>query len=251
MSERNIKIILEYDGGRYDGWQRQGNTDRTIQGKLENILEKMTGCSVEIHGSGRTDAGVHAKGQTANFRLPAGAGSWTEEEIMDYMNRYLPDDIAVLSAAEVPLKFHSRLNASSKIYRYRIETAKKASVFDRRYLYVLGKKLDVAKMEQAASFLTGTHDFKAFSSVKRTKKSTIRTIESISIEKRGTIVEIVFTGNGFLYNMVRIISGTLIEAGTGDREPDSVCEVLRSGKRELAGFTAPPEGLILEKVLYN
>ena len=251
MPERNIKIVLEYDGSRYDGWQRQGNTERTIQGKLERVLEKMTGRPVELHGSGRTDAGVHARGQVANFRLADECAKWTVQEIMSYLNRYLPDDIAVLSAQEVPLRFHSRLNALSKTYRYRIDTAEKADVFERRYVYVLGKKVNTEKMECAAAFLTGTHDFKGFSSVKKTKKSTVRTIESIAVERRGSVVELVFTGNGFLYNMVRIMAGTLIEAGTGEREPESVLDVLQSGKRDLAGFTAPPEGLILEKVMYG
>lgn len=265
MEERNIRIILQYDGTRYDGWQRQGNTDKTIQGKLEQILEKMTGRPVEVHGSGRTDAGVHALQQTANFHIPlcpAGAPmkavdgpeercySDDPQQIKDYLNRYLPEDIAVLEAKEAPPRFHSRLNAVSKTYLYRLETAEKKAVFERKYIYGLGKKLDISAMEKAAGYLTGTHDFKAFCSLKKMKKSTVRTIESIGIRVEGTKVELRFTGNGFLYNMVRILTGTLIEAGLHTRSAESVRGALESGDRSMAGFTAPPEGLFLEKVTY-
>ena len=167
MPDRNIKITLQYDGSRYDGWQKQGNTDKTIQGKLEQILEKMAGQPVEVHGSGRTDAGVHAWGQTANFHLPSSCDEMSAEEIKAYMNRYLPDDIAVLSAQEAGMRFHSRLNAVSKTYCYRIETAAKKNVFERRYVYGLGEPLDIAAMRRAAAYLTGEHDFKAFCSLKR------------------------------------------------------------------------------------
>ena len=165
MPDRNIKITLQYDGSRYDGWQKQGNTDKTIQGKLEQILEKMAGQTVEVHGSGRTDAGVHAWGQVANFHLPASCAGMSAEELKAYLNRYLPDDIAVLSAQEAGTRFHSRLNAVSKTYCYRIETAAKKNVFERRYVYGLGEPLDIASMRRAAAYLTGEHDFKAFCSL--------------------------------------------------------------------------------------
>ena len=150
MAEVNIKVILEYDGSRYDGWQRQGNTEKTIQGKLEQVLERMAGGPVEVHGSGRTDAGVHALGQAANFHLPESCPVKEPGTILSYLNQYLPEDIAVLQAEIVSPRFHSRLNAISKTYLYRIEMAPKKSVFQRRYVYGLGRSLDVAAMEAAA-----------------------------------------------------------------------------------------------------
>ena len=250
MAEINIKVILEYDGSRYDGWQRQGNTEKTIQGKLEQVLERMAGGPVEVHGSGRTDAGVHALGQAANFHLPESCPVKEPGAILSYLNQYLPEDIAVLQAGIVSPRFHSRLNAISKTYLYRIEMAPKKSVFQRRYVYGLGRSLDVAAMEAAAEELLGSHDFAAFCSLKRMKKSTVRRIETISIRQRGTQVEISFKGNGFLYNMVRIMTGTLIEAGLHQRDAASVREALLSKDRSKAGYTAPAEGLFLERVEY-
>ena len=191
----NIGVWLSYDGTRYDGWQKQGNTDRTIQGKLEAVLEKLEGSPVEVHGSGRTDAGVHAEGQVANFHL---VKRMEPDAILDYMNRYLPEDIAVTRACVMPERFHSRLNAARKTYRYQIETASKKNVFERHYYYGLGQELDVGKMEQAAAILTGTHDYKSFCGNKKMKKSTIRTIESICFQRMGSRIHISFTGNGFL-----------------------------------------------------
>ena len=251
MPDRNIKITLQYDGSRYDGWQKQGNTDKTIQGKLEQILEKMAGQTVEVHGSGRTDAGVHAWGQVANFHLPASCAGMSAEELKAYLNRYLPDDIAVLSAQEAGTRFHSRLNAVSKTYCYRIETAAKKNVFERRYVYGLGEPLDIASMRRAATYLTGEHDFKAFCSLKRIKKSTVRNLTAIELTMQESVCELHFRGNGFLYNMVRILTGTLIEVGLHKRTPESVAEALFSCDRALAGFTAPPEGLFLERVEYE
>lgn len=211
----------------------------------------MAGQPVEVHGSGRTDAGVHAWGQTANFHLPSSCDEMSAEEIKAYMNSYLPDDIAVLSAQEAGMRFHSRLNAVSKTYCYRIETAAKKNVFERRYVYGLGEPLDIAAMRRAAAYLTGEHDFKAFCSLKRMKKSTVRNLTAIEIAMRESVCELHFRGNGFLYNMVRILTGTLIEVGLHKRTPESVAEALFSCDRALAGFTAPPEGLFLERVEYE
>lgn len=248
----NIRIVLQYDGTRYDGWQKQGNTERTIQGRLERILERMTGYPVEVHGSGRTDAGVHALRQTANFHLPecAQGKGWEPEAVREALNRYLPEDIAVLEAKRVPERFHSRFHAVSKTYLYRIETAERADVFQRKYVYILGKPLDAGAMGRAASFLAGTHDFRAFSSLRRTKKSTVRTLDLPRIRAEGSRIELRFTGDGFLYHMVRIMAGTLIEAGLHERSAESVREALESGNRALAGFTAPPQGLFLADVRY-
>ena len=234
----NYIIWLSYDGTRYDGWQKQGNTEKTIQGKLERILEKLDGEPVEVRGSGRTDAGVHAQGQVA--------------DVMEYLNRYLPEDIAVWRIQTGPERFHSRLNAVSKTYRYQIEMGPKKDVFRRSYYYGLGQELDVDSMERAAAFLTGTWDFKSFSGNKKMKKSTVRTLESIRFERlEHTRLHISFTGNGFLQQMVRILAGTLIEVGQGRRRPEDMRSVLKALDRQAAGFTAPPEGLFLEKVEYG
>lgn len=247
---QNIRILLQYDGSRYDGWQKQGNTEKTIQGKLEQVLERLCGCPVEVHGSGRTDAGVHALGQVANFHLPAGCPMTDPDEIRWYLNRYLPEDINILSAREVPARFHSRLNAVSKTYLYRIETSPKRDVFQRKYVYGLGQSPDVARMREAAEILVGAHDFRSFCSLKRMKKSTVRTLTSIEFCQKGTVLELTFTGDGFLYNMVRILTGTLLEVGLAQRTGDSVRAALEGKDRSLAGFTAPPEGLFLKEVRY-
>ncbi len=178
---KNYKIVLQYDGSRYDGWQKQGNTGNTLQGKLEGILLKLTGRPVEVHGSGRTDAGVHALAQTANFHADTGM---TEDQIRAYFNQYLPEDIAVLSVETVPDKFHSRLNAVKKTYLYRIEMGPKKDVFERKYCYGLGKPLSVKRMEEAAACVLGEHDFKSFCGNKKMKKSTVRTISDITFEKK-------------------------------------------------------------------
>ena len=245
----NIAVWLSYDGTRYDGWQKQGNTDKTIQGKLEGVLEKLEGAPVEVHGSGRTDAGVHAEGQVANFhlrkRMDAG-------EVAAYMNRYLPEDIAVQRACVMPERFHSRLNAVRKTYRYQIEMGPKKDVFERHFYYGLGQKLDIGQMERAAARLTGTHDYKSFCGNKKMKKSTVRTIESIRftrVDESRLHVEI--TGNGFLWQMARILSGTLMEVGLGRRKAEDMTAILEARDRQAAGFTAPPEGLFLECVEYG
>lgn len=245
---KNVGLLVEYDGSRYDGWQRQTSTDNTIQGKLERVLEKMTGVFQEVHGSGRTDAGVHARGQVANVHLDT---EMTAEEICGYLNEYLPEDIRVLEAAFVPERFHSRLWAKEKTYVYRIDTARKSSVFERKYVYSLGKDLSIESMRQAANFLPGTHDFGSFCAGKSKKKSTVRTLRSVEIKSYGTLLEIRVTGDGFLHNMVRILAGTLIEVGQGARGVDSVKQLLEEGDRRRAGFTAPARGLFLAEVVYD
>lgn len=247
---RNYRITLQYEGGRYDGWQKQGNTENTIQGRLEQILGRMAGEPVEVHGSGRTDAGVHAMGQTANFHLK---GNQTPKEVMEYLNRYLPDDIAVLTCDIVSERFHSRLNAVQKTYLYQIEMGQKRDVFGRRTQYLLGQKLDVEAMRRAAELLCGTHDYKSFCGNKKMKKSTVRTVYAIDLqqEKDSSLLQIYFTGNGFLQHMVRIMAGTLMEVGLGKRSAESMTEVLQALDRQAAGFTAPAEGLCLAEVRYE
>ena len=245
---RNFRIVLQYEGTKYQGWQKQESTGNTIQGKLENILSRMVDSPIEIHGAGRTDAGVHAKGQVAHFKADT---TMSENEILRYINQYLPEDIAVVSVKEAGERFHARLNAIGKIYQYRIMNSEIPHVFERRYVHEETATLDIQKMENAAERLIGTHDFKAFTSTKRGKKSTVRTIESITIDKIGDEIRMTYKGDGFLYHMVRILSGTLIEVGRGERSVESVSEALSSMERENAGFLAPAKGLTLMEVLYH
>lgn len=244
---KNYKIVIQYDGTKYHGWQRQGNTKNTIQAKFTNVLFRMCGREVELFASGRTDAGVHAKGQVANFKCEV---DMTCDEIKDYLNQYLPEDIVVNSVEEAEDCFHSRLHAVSKTYVYQIAT-KKPDVFIRKYVFATDKKLDVEKMRLAANKLIGRHDFKGFSSVGRTKKSTVRTMNRIVIREESGIVKIQLNANGFLYHMVRIIAGTLMAVGTGDCDETVIDEILKGRKREKAGATLPACGLTLLEVFYN
>lgn len=243
----NYKAILQYEGTRYRGWQTQGNTENTIQGKLEALLTKMAGEPVEVNGSGRTDAGVHAVGQVISFRCKT---ENTPEEICRYMNEYLPEDIAVLSVEKAAPRFHARLNAVRKTYVYRIWNAPVRNVFRRRFTTWIQKPLDLDAMEQAAALLCGTHDYRAFCSLKKFKKSTVRAIEKIEIGKMGQEIRISYTGDGFLYHMVRILTGTLVEVGLGLRKPEEMTEILEGQDRTKAGRLMPPEGLTLENVEY-
>ncbi|ADL03410.1 tRNA pseudouridine(38-40) synthase TruA [Lacrimispora saccharolytica] len=245
---KNYRMVLEYDGSRYDGWQKQGNTEQTIQGKIEQVLERMTGQAVEVHGSGRTDAGVHALAQVANFHMD---GKMASKEIQEYLNQYLPEDIRVITLEPAKERFHSRLNAQEKTYLYRIEMGERKQVFERKYIYGLYKSLNVEAMERASAYLTGEHDFKSFCSNRKMKKSTVRVLKEIEFEQQGSRLLIRYTGNGFLYNMVRIITGTLIEVGLGQRKAEDMKGILEAKDRNQAGFTAPPEGLFLEQVRYN
>ncbi|RGI45667.1 tRNA pseudouridine(38-40) synthase TruA [Roseburia sp. OM04-10BH] len=244
----NYKMILQYDGSRYSGWQVQGNTEQTIQGKLQSVLEKMTGEEIEIHGSGRTDAGVHAMGQVANFKLQS---AYEPEEIKRYCNQYLPEDIVVLEVSEVPLRFHSRLNAIKKTYCYRIFLGEKPDVFRRKYVTPVAENLDINKMKAAAEVLLGTHDFTSFCGNRHFKKSAVRTIYEIRLEEKTDELDIYFTGNGFLQNMVRILTGTLLEVGTGKQEVCEMKEILEGRNRSLAGTMAAAKGLVLVNVEYE
>lgn len=244
----NFRLTIEYDGRRYSGWQRQGNTDNTIQGKIEQILSRMTGHAVEINGAGRTDAGVHARAQVANVKIRTDK---TAQEIQELLNHYLPQDIAVTACEQAPERFHARLNAKGKHYRYRLCDGGVPDVFARQYVCAWEQRLDVDAMRRAAAYLIGTHDFRALSSVnKRFKKSTVRTITQITITRKPREICFDVIGTGFLYNMVRILIGTLVEVGEGKRAPDSMPAILDSLDRQQAGITMPPQGLTLEAVLY-
>lgn len=245
---RNFKIVLQYDGTRYQGWQRQISTDNTIQGKIEALLSKMCDTPVEIQGAGRTDAGVHAYGQVANFHIET---EKTAEEVMVYMNTYLPDDISVISCEEKPERFHSRLNAKGKVYQYRIWNSDRKPVFVRKYVHQVPGELDVQAMRQAATLLIGTHDYQSFTSTKRGKKSAVRTVTSIDIEREGEELVFTFKGDGFLYHMVRIMMGTLIETGLGLRKAEEIPQILEAKDRSKAGHLIPANGLTLLEVVYD
>lgn len=244
---RNIKLTIEYDGSRYSGWQRLKNSDETIQGKLESVISEMVASPIEIIGSGRTDAGVHAKGQVANFHTKS---KMPIREIHKYINYYLPQDIVVKEVIEVPERFHSRYNVKSKKYVYYIWNHWIPSAFDRKYSYHLVEKLDIELMKEASKKLVGIHDFIGFSSVKKTNKSTTRTIKEATITNEGNMVKFIFIGDGFLYNMVRIMMGSLVEIGLKQKEISYIDDILESKNRSLAGKTLPPQGLFLEKVYY-
>ena len=243
---RNLRLDICYDGTRYRGWQRLPGKDDTIQGKLETTLSRIPGESIEISGSGRTDAGVHAKHQIANFHCDT---AMTAEEILEQLRRYLPEDIGIHSCKDVSPRFHARLNAKEKTYLYRIWNSDMPCVFDRRYVSVMPERFNLDAMQAAAAHLCGEHDFSAFCGNAKMKKSTVRFIRSIEIKPYGEEIRLYFTGNGFLHNMVRILTGTLVEVGRGERTPESIPELF-GNKRAEAGFLAPAKGLCLEEVMY-
>ena len=243
----NYKLILQYDGSRYRGWQRLSGVEMTLQGKLETLLSRVFQEPVEIQGSGRTDAGVHALGQVASFRT---VRNLTPEELLAALRQYLPEDIGAVSLAYAPPRFHARLSAAEKTYRYRVWVTEAPCVFQRRYLYVLPGDYSLPAMEAAARLLEGTHDFRACSAVK-TDKSTVRTLSRVEIRRVGDELDFDFTGDGFLHHMVRILTGTLLEVGRGNRTPESVAELLVGGPRSAAGFTVPAKGLCLMEVRYE
>ncbi len=244
---RTYKLTIAYDGTGYQGWQRQTNTERTIQGILEKVISEASGYPVEVNGSGRTDAGVHALGQTASVVLP---GAVPEDFFTDDINRILPQDIRIREARLVKNGFHARKSAVGKIYEYHIDTGQKPDVFQRRYCYHFPHELDLEKMRRTAENLKGTHDFAGYTD-KKEEKSTKRTIYDIIVSGQGSSVTIRYEGTGFLYHMVRILTGTLLEAGTYQRTVESAAEVLETKDRGQAGFLAPARGLFLRKVHYE
>ena len=244
---RNIRLLIQYEGTRYQGWQRQESSENTIQGRLEKLLSQMCGEKVELQGSGRTDAGVHAMGQVANFHTNSALST---EEMLQYINTYLPQDIAVVQVTEAAERFHSRLNAAGKCYQYRVWNSSVPNVFLRRYALEYPQTLDIEAMRQAASGFLGEHDFKSFTSTKKGKKSTVRRIDSIDIVQEGNLITFTFRGNGFLYHMVRILMGTLLEVGEGRRTAASIPELIAAKSREEAGPLVPAKGLMLKEVYY-
>ena len=243
---RNIRLDICYEGTRYKGWQRLSGADNTIQGKIETTLSRILDEPIEISGSGRTDAGVHARGQVANFHCES---SMSCQEILTALRRYLPEDIGIYSCKEVSPRFHARLNAKEKTYIYRIWNSEAPCVFERRFTALFPEKLDLGAMNEAAAQLCGEHDFSAFCGNPKFKKSTVRFVRSIDIQRQEHELIIAVTGNGFLHSMVRIIVGTLIEVGRGERNADSVASLFGE-KRAEAGFLAPAQGLCLQEVYY-
>lgn len=243
----NYRLTLCYDGTRWKGWQKQGNTDHTIQGKLETLLSRLLDQPVEVAGSGRTDAGTHAKGQVASFRANT---DQTPEEMLRGLRQYLPADIGAIALEEANPRFHARLSCVGKTYTYRIWRSEVPNVFERNYLYVCPGDLDLERMRRAAAELCGKHDFRAFCSLKKFKKSTVRTVDSITIEDLGPELRLTFSGDGFLYHMVRILTGTLLAVGRGELAPEDMADILASRDRSRAGETVPACGLCLDEVRY-
>ncbi|MDD2959686.1 MAG: tRNA pseudouridine(38-40) synthase TruA [Lachnospiraceae bacterium] len=243
-------ITMQYDGSRYNGWQKQGNTPNTIQEKLETVLSRIYNAPVEAAGSGRTDAGVHALGQTASFHISSGQNQYSCQELLQLLNQYLPLDIRILQIEPKEDRFHARLHAVGKIYEYRIDNGAYADVFLRRYAAHIPDTLDIDAMRRAAAHLIGTHDFKSFCANRRMKKSTVRTIEAIDFQQEGTLLTIRFSGDGFLYHMVRLLTGTLIEVGRHQRKADDISSILDAKDYSQVTFTAPAEGLFLVSVRY-
>lgn len=243
----NFRMTLCYDGSRYNGWQRQGNTHNTIQEKLETALGAILDQPVEVAASGRTDAGVHARAQTASFRAKTDR---TADKLLDALRAKLPGDIGVIDLTEAPPRFHARLSCVGKTYVYRVWNSAAPNVFERKYVYALPQPLELAAMRRAAEALCGTHDYTSFCANRRMKKSAVRTVERIDIDRLGDEVRLTFSGDGFLYHMVRILTGTLLEVGLGERDAAEMAQILAAKDRAAAGKTAPAQGLILWETRY-
>ena len=244
---RNFRLCLCYDGSRYRGWQKQGNTPGTIQEKLETLLSRLLEQPVELNASGRTDAGVHARRQTCSFRADTELSC---RELLALIQRHLPEDIGALSLSEADPRFHARLSCREKTYVYYIWNSPAPNVFRRRYSYTWPEALDTAAMKEAAALLLGRHDFRSFCSSAKLKKSSVRELRDIRITRQGKLLCLRFTGNGFLYNMVRILVGTLLEVGSGQRSAADMSRILDARDRQAAGFTAPAQGLFLWEQKY-
>jgi len=254
--EKNILLTIEYDGTNFHGWQKQPDK-RTVQGEIERVLRIVCGYEVKIDGTSRTDAGVHALGQRASFK---GDIKIPVDRLLIAANNLLSGgknvtgaagDVRIVHAEEKPLEFHARFDAQSKKYIYKISNGSEADLFKRNYLYQIAKPLDVEAMKEAAAHIKGTRDFKSFQAAGgEEKKTTVRTIYDLTITKKEEMLDIEITGDGFLYNMVRIITGTLVEVGLGKISPDRIPFIIESKDRQNAGHTAPPQGLYLAEVYY-
>lgn len=243
----NYKLTFCYDGTRYRGWQNQNNVTNTIQHKMEMVLSDILHEPTSLQASGRTDAGVHAHMQVANFHS---SQDLETDKILSQLRHQLPQDIGALILEKVPDSFHARLNCTGKTYRYYLWNSEDPCVFQRRYRTVLTEPLDLVSMQNAATLFLGAHDFSAFTSSRNKKHSSVRTIRDITIRKEGPEIIMEYSADGFLYNMVRILTGSLIEVGLGEKTKEDLIDALESGIRADAGFTAPPQGLFLWNVEY-
>ena len=254
--ERNILLTIEYDGSCFSGWQRQPAA-RTVQGELERVLSKICACDISINGTSRTDAGVHALGQRASFKGEFGIPT---DRIMRAANNLLAGgqnsqnavgDMRITEVREMPMDFHARFDAKGKTYRYVISNGEEPDIFRRNYCCYVEKPLDLEKMKRAAEQIVGTHDFRCFQAAGGNERlTTVRTIHKLDIYKEAKDVIIEVTGDGFLYNMVRIIAGTLIEVGLGKKSPKDIPKMIESKDRQKAGHTAAPGGLYLMEIFY-
>lgn len=249
---QNMKLTLMYDGSNYQGWQRLKTTSHTIQGTLEKIISAEFNQDIKVIGSGRTDVGVHALGQVANFRMLTNRAKQIScDQIKRDLNQKLPEDIKIIALEMAADEFHSRYNVRSKTYEYHIEIGERPSVFSRKYVTHIKKNLDLNQMKRACQFLKGTHDFIGFSSNMTDGRGTVKTVHEITIESDNGHVVIGIQADGFLYHMVRIIVGTLVEIGLNQRECESIISVFESKDRKLAGYTIESQGLFLKKVEYH
>ncbi|MBW9155556.1 tRNA pseudouridine(38-40) synthase TruA [Clostridium tagluense] len=244
---RNLKMILEYDGSRYKGWQKQEDNDLTLQGKIQSVLSKMAGEPIEVSGCVRTDVGVHAENYMANFHTNS---DLSNEAILDYLYEFLPEDIVVKSMVEASEKFHVAYNIKSITYVYKINNNELRNVFNRKYVYHSDGKLNLEKMRIAAESLVGTHDFQGFTTVTADTKSTIRTINYINIIEKNDMVEIEINGNDFLWNMVRIIIASLIDIGEGKLEVEDIETLLTEKTESKYSLMAKSKGLSLRNIEY-
>jgi len=243
---RNLRLDICYEGTRYRGWQRLSNTENTIQAKLEQTLSRILDEPIEVSASGRTDAGTHAKGQVVSFRCES---TMPCEEILAKLHRYLPEDIGIYSCKNMSPRFHARLNAKTKTYVYRVWNSEAPCVFERKFVHIDPRAVDMDSMKQAAESFLGEHDFSAFCANKNMKKSTVRYIHSFDVGRNGNEIVFTVTGNGFLHHMVRIMVGTLLEVGRGERTAESIAELF-SAKRADTGELLPACGLCLMEVTY-
>jgi len=249
----NYKLLIQYDGTDFHGWQVQEN-DRTIQGELERVIGMLADTDVGVIGSGRTDAGVHAEGQVANVHL---VGKFTPERLKHAINGNLWRDIRIMTAEKAPDDFHSRFSAKKKTYIYRVVNAPVMSPFWRRYAHHEARPLDVGRMNEAARLFLGEHDWTAFASSKSDGESRVRSVLDFTVESRwddvarGAMIELRITAHGFLRYMVRSIAGTMLEVGRGEKDADTIQTAIVTGDRSLAGQTAPAHGLTLLRVDYD
>lgn len=244
---QNYMLVLAYDGTNYHGFQFQKNA-LTVQEVLEKKLEKIYKRKIRVEVAGRTDSGVHARGQVVNMLAPP---LLTPLQLLRALNRILPADIAILRAKAVPQGFHVRKDACAKIYTYTIDNGRIADVFQRCYAWYIHAPLNTEAMQKGARYLVGKHDFKAFQSANSIVKTTVRTLFDLQVKQENSMLTICFKGDGFLYKMVRCITGTLVDVGRRKTDPREILEILKSRERQRAGRTAPAKGLCLEKVLYR